>query len=552
MPTFWGDTPSDASQIASAFFAQASAQPRTGHRWVRAPVPDFARRHGTGAPHDNLTGPPPAPGDPPFDQEGHMNPGSSTWDAYYRLAGQLTPNNVDGRYQTHFDAELSAHAVIWGDDVSIVSLQAVVDTDSGQATPTGFVAPSGSQSFHAFVFGDEAVSPISGDPSTGFDFHVAHGTTADLPPISIWIFEITFGMTAEASLDATGTVDSGGFGINVVPTASVGAHISGGVDLGIAEGDVSADIHLLDVSTPVAASGFWAFNTDPSACNANFKVHLGAQAKLSSLGGEVSLEARFGICPFCDEESWPLFSWQGLDLGTVDLVDITDDALTIGLPGGVCASTLTVRIDDPLAGVSEYAGTTLSLHGSAERPPSPLTSGGFGGIPTPIGCTEGTWTWSSDVAGDVWVTNGTCSPQVTFDPTKDPALFGPRTITLTVDDGHGSLGTAVQSITVVAEPSVPYAKIDSPIDHFTFTSTPGAVRLIGHVIGEGLFPQQWSVSPAVGYIQWESACSGMICQAGYVWHPSISTGGYFTITLTPFDPAGLTDSHTVYLPSPIH
>src|SRR5262249_16684728 len=76
MPTFWGDPPASASQIVTDYFnAVHAAQPiTTEERWIQTPVPEFARRSSDGSPHNNLLGPPP-PHDPPFDKEGHLNPG---------------------------------------------------------------------------------------------------------------------------------------------------------------------------------------------------------------------------------------------------------------------------------------------------------------------------------------------------------------------------------------------------------------------------------------------------------------------------------------------
>src|SRR5215471_12527370 len=116
MPTFWGDTPASASQIVTDYFnAVHAAQPiTTEERWIQTPVPEFARRSSDGSPHNNLLGPPP-PHDPPFDQEGHLNPGG-LWDAYWRLAGHLTTDNANNDNTTHFDARFSSHVVLWGDD----------------------------------------------------------------------------------------------------------------------------------------------------------------------------------------------------------------------------------------------------------------------------------------------------------------------------------------------------------------------------------------------------------------------------------------------------
>ena len=128
-----------------------------------------------------------------------MNPGGA-WDAYWRLAGNLSANNANNRNTTHFEAALSTHAVVWGHDVDVVSLQTTVDTDNGEVQADGFRSPNASGSLHMFLFGGELPGGGSADPQTGFNFSVGDSQNFDLPPISIWIFSITIGVNASASV----------------------------------------------------------------------------------------------------------------------------------------------------------------------------------------------------------------------------------------------------------------------------------------------------------------------------------------------------------------
>jgi hypothetical protein len=484
MPTFWGDTPDSASAIVTSYFdAVNAASTKSEERWISAPVPEFARRLGDGSPHDNLTGPPP-PNDPPFDKEGHLNPGSN-WDAYWRLAGNLSADNSGNRAKAHFEAALSGHAVVWGNDISVVSLQSTVDTDNGEVSSSGFNHPSASGSLHMYLFGAEIPGGGSASPSTGFNFTAGTSQNFDLPPIHIWIFSITIGVNASASVTADGSLSFGGFSLDVVPQASVGAHLEGGVDIVVASGGVSATIDLLKVSTPMKAMANWVVSTDPGACNASLSFTLDGKLTLSTLGGHVDLVAKFGICPFCDHESWTLFSWDPIDLGTQSLFHSEVSGQIFTLPGPLCVVPLQVTITKPAAGSTLTGGVPTSLIGKAVRPATAGTGGGLN-LPSDVACSALTWT-SSDPSDIGFPATG-CTPQVTF------GTPGARTVTLSATDSFGETGAATSTFTVGAAPAGPVAFITEPVsDVFTVNGLPITFKG-GSVGGTGTVELTWTLT----------------------------------------------------------
>ena len=400
MPTFWGDsdacTPapvpgtvvttsascsgqaSQASQIVTDYFNQVkNAHPSTN--WIAAPVPDSAQRHADGTPTDNLTGTPisdavsrrlarrqvPA-GDPPFDTGGDLNPGGS-FDAYWRLSGNLTPTAVTGTDEnlTHFDATFTAHGVLFGDDIDVVDAKLTADTDSGETTPT-FKPATSTGTLGFYVFGEEIPSGgLTFSPSTGFSVDPSWSQEYNLPSIQIWIFDITLGATVEADLNAQGSAALSGADLSVTPSASIGGHVSGGINLGIASGNVDAKVNLVTLSAPMTAQVKWVLNTNPEICAATLNGSLTGNLNLGSGGGEVDLDATFGICPFCYTDSYTLIKWASLVNKKWTLFDDTIDTQLFGLPSSLCTYPITVAISSPAQNATLSSGLPITLSGSA-------------------------------------------------------------------------------------------------------------------------------------------------------------------------------------------
>jgi hypothetical protein len=445
MPTWWGDfdscepspvkgkvvttSPScaaqaaQASQIVTRYFNKLNTS-NTPKDWIVAPAREGARRHGTGLPHHNLTGQPPSLTDPPFSEEGHLNAGGD-FDAYYQLNGNLDPQNIAGtdRNTTHFDATFATHAVLFGQDVDIVDINTVADTDSGETTPK-FMKPKSTGQLHLFVFGIE-VPPggFSVDPSTGFSVDPTVSQSFDLPPLQIWIFSITLGADANAELNASGGAALSGVDLKVTPSASVGAHMNGSIDLGIASGGVDAKVNLIAVSTPVIAQAKWVLNTDATTCAMTLNGSTRGDLQLSSGGGKVDLVATFGFCPFCDHESWNLFNWPPLASVNENLFNADLGFPAFQLPASLCTKPLTVRIASPSQGATLSGGRAVTLSGIATSPNASF-----------VPCNKLNWSFTGPAGATLPPAVG-CSPTVIF-PQPTSGTPAPWTINLSASNTY--------------------------------------------------------------------------------------------------------------------
>jgi hypothetical protein len=390
MPTFWGNSDTcspapvtgkvittstscssqtaQANQIVTNFFDQVNdAEPSPN--WIVAPVPDTAIRHTDGAPTNQLAAksaasPEDTGNDLTFDTGGDLNPGGS-FDAYWKLSGDLDPTAVAGTNEnlTHFDAAFTAHGVLFGDDVDVVDAQLTVDTDSGETVPASKPATS-SGTLDFFVFGEEI--PSGGqpfNPSTGFSIDPSLDEELDLPSIQVWIFTLTLGADVEADLSVQGSAALSGADLSATPNVSLNADIKGGVNLGIAQGDVDAKVNLVKLSTPVSAQAKWDLDTDPSICAAELTGSLDGNVDISSGGGTVNLDATFGDCPLCVTDSWTLFKWGALASKNYNLFNDTISTQLFGLPGSMCSYPINVSIQSPSAGAVLSSTLPITLTG---------------------------------------------------------------------------------------------------------------------------------------------------------------------------------------------
>lgn len=449
MPTFWGSadscapapvagqvvttSTSCATQIAQAntiitnYFNQVeSAHPSPN--WVVAPVPEFATRSADGTPTSfvsdatadgivksmanatpNAT-PNNTSNNVPFSTGGDLNPGGS-FDAYWKLSGNLTPTAVTGTDEnlTHFDAAFTAHAVLFGDDEDVVDAKLTADTDSGETTPT-YKAATSSGTLGFYIFGEEIPSGgLSISPSTGFSVDPSFNQEYDLPPIQIWIFDITLGALIDADLNAQGSAAISGADLSVIPNASLGAHVAGGINLGIASGSVDAKVNLITLSTPMNAQVQWVLNNQPAICAATLNGSLNGQLSVSSGGGEVDLDASFGPCPFCYTDSMTLFKWGPLASKSWTLFSDTIDTQLFGLPAALCPYTTAVNIVSPTSGKVLLADIPVVLAGSAAPTNTSLPS-----------TSVYTWTFAPGANASTYTLNpagaNSANPTVTFGP----------------------------------------------------------------------------------------------------------------------------------------
>jgi hypothetical protein len=489
LPTFWGDfdgcipavvadrvkppfAPASAScarqtaqanQIVTDYFNRVNID-QVAPNWIVTPTPEFARRHGDGSPHDNLTGPPPPPSDPDFNEGGHLNEGGD-WDAYWQLVGKLdsSGNSSDFDFKTYFEATLTGHVVVFGEDVNVVTLQAVAETDIGAANLGN---PSAAGSFHAFVFGAEVPIPENSSVAPGVEFGFTKGITQDVSAgkAQIWIFVVEFDAKAGIELDAHGRLDFSGLHLTFGPNASLGVHAFGGIGIDVlASGGVDVNIPgILHVGAPVTADATWSINTDPTSCEA--QVHFSAlgEATVGSDGGTIDLVASFGDCPFCLEKSWRLFGWEPVFNPKVTFLDTgvkTLDAFELPHPTTTCTKPLDVAVSVPTPSLS---GVPVPVSASAVV--------GSVNVPCSNSATVN-WSWSSTVPGDS-LPNG-CQGTATFLTT------GPRTITVTVTDtvqDHAKTliplsGSRSKSITVDPLP---------PGVHITIVTAPNGKQYPGY------------------------------------------------------------------------
>lgn len=495
MPTFWGDadtcvpapvagtvvtlSSSCADQIAEAneiitdYFTQVTNS-KPAPNWIVTPVPEFALRHGDGTPFNLLNGPPPTPLDPPFDSGGDLNPGGN-FDAYWRLNGNLTPTAVTtstggatDENKTHFDATFTAHGVAFGEDVDVVDANVVADTDSGQTTPA-YVQATSTGSLALYVFGSQVFSE-SVNPSVGFSYDPTISEAFNLPPIHIWIFAITIGATADAELKVQGSAAIQGADLSVAPTGTVGFHVQGGIDIGVASGGVDTKISLLTVATPAEAQVKWVLKTSPALCFTELDGTLKGDLTLSSGGGEIDLKATFGLCPFCDTESQTLYKWGPLASTSSNLFSDVIDTQLFALPASLCAFTTTASIVSPTDGVSLQASLPVTLIGSV-TPSDPSLA------------LSTSYTWSFTGPSTLASITGTSPVQVTFPQTGQWTISLATTSTETAAAGTKITSSASAGpITVnVANPTSPVniAELTCPDDNAVFTPDASGFITIG-------------------------------------------------------------------------
>lgn len=532
MPTFWGDNAADADAIATAFFkAVNDTSKRDRERFITAPTPEFALPQGTGEPWDNLQGPPP-PNDPPFDKESHL--GGGAWDGYWRLAGSLSADNSGDHTRAHFDATLSAHAVLWSKDIEIAKVTVTADSDRGKVTADKFIEPRTKGTLHSYLFGIELPGGGEVDPRLGFKASMKLKNTLSLPKIRIWIFSIGIGVTAFVDVVLEGGLAPIGFDFTLSPSAGVAAHVEGGIDVVVASGGVAADINLLSVKTPMSARGGFTVDTSPAVCGADFSYALDGKLSLGALGGEISLQATFGICPFCDHESWTIYRWPNRDLGTKTLFHYEDTVIKFAFDPSLCRLPLDVLIKAPAAGATVSSGFPAVLDGVANRAPSETTLDRF------VSC--GDLVWTSDDGSDIGFPATGCAPVGII-----WGNAGPRVLTLTATNVYGETGSATVAITVAGAAPGLHAIIDHPFGPAETDKTmgagaaPPAIPLAARAVGgAGGTTFSWTA---------ESKVRGIVIPIGaganqtFVAPDKVDT--IWTISVTATDKGGATDTASV-------
>jgi hypothetical protein len=530
--------------------------------WVVPPTPELARRHGNGTPH-NSTGPPP-PGDPPFHYDGHANDPGSDWDAYYTLDGNYDPGQLQSGQpvKAHFDATMSGHVVLYGNDVNVVTVQATADAT---LNPTSSV--NGSGSVNTYVFGQNipALSTSGGGSApvaiTLFDLH-GSPASFDGPGFSIhiWIFDIEVDSMTSAGLDASGKLDLTGLHFTFGPGIDAGMHAFGGVDVGFASGGVDVQIpDLFHAGIMANADATWTINTDPRQCSISAIADLSATADISSGGGHVNLVASFGKCPFCIDHSWDVFDWQGLgDTGPVPLFDPFQESIgAVELPNAAsnCSVPLNVSISLPATsnGRAEFTSSPIqwTFQGNASSPNANVN------VCKVTNSTRESKkvSWNGFLPGEITSGANTCSPTVLF-ALQASNTTSTRTITLSaeydVTDGFGTainpeLGTTSPPLVITVTPPAPGPIITIPVTptvQFNQQNPfPGTLFLCGVVVG-GTQTTSVTWSAPVGSFTPGTVVgaggSGVTCDYPEIWTytPPVSPNETDTITMTARDAMG--------------
>jgi hypothetical protein len=553
MPTYWGKSStcvpapvsgqvytispsctaqmSEASQISTAYFNTVSTS-QAPYNTIAAPAADRALSHGTGLGNPVPPSNPTQTNDVPINQSGHLNKGGD-FDAYWILTGDFntkaTPST--GSSSAHFDAEFGGHIVAFGGDVDVVDVKTTVDTSTG-------ASPSSTGSISFFLFGEQVPGGGSVNASTGLNSNLSASQTFNLPPVDFWIFTLQVGANASATLKTTGTLAATGFNVTVDPQVSMGVSISGGVNLGIASGEVDAKITLLQVEVPVNAQAGLIVNADPASCSITIDLSLNANVTISSLGGEIDLQASFGPCPFCYSNSYTVVKWKALESTTQTLFSFGPDVLAaIELPTALCTPNIKATITLPTT--SAQIGITYPLQATV------ATIGG-----TAVDCSSG-FKWS--VVPAETITGSGCGASIEF------ANTGAHTLTLSMTtnfrdlfgrtiDGSGT-GTETVSVSTLAPGSYIIdanpapTNVQAPFNNQTLQLGNGAApQFTGQYVGSAASVNEtWTITTGAGKTITLISQSLPNNESLGIWPgAALPTPGTYTVTMTTTDSTGKT------------
>ncbi len=346
MPTFWGDadtcipvpvtgkvvttSPSCANQVAEANqimddYLQQVINSNPAPNWIVPPVPEFALPQGDGTAnsdlnHSALRAEDSSSNPMTFSAQKSLSSGGS-WDVGWYFNGTLTPAVVDGTDEntTQFNSAFDVYAVLWGRNVSLMDASVTAETDSAETTPNSIPGKS-SGNVLLTVLGSEVPGGGSINPSQAFTVNPKFSKDLNLPSLDIWIFSLTLGATANGALTVSSPGAVSGINLHVAPSASLGLHVSGGVDITlpivhvtIASGTVDARVNLLTLNTPMDANATWANQTEGPPCAISTNGGASGQEIYSGGSGGVYLNATLGVCPdHCYTESYEVFTWPSI------------------------------------------------------------------------------------------------------------------------------------------------------------------------------------------------------------------------------------------------
>jgi hypothetical protein len=545
IPTFWGQTVADFNTISQAFSQQQLANLPSVEQVVNLPIPDIAKIQGDGTPLNVLPGATlRTPTDPPFDFKGDLNnshDGSPTgmFDGYYELSGTVSTNettNASGNnsFSSHFDGAAKVGAQVVGAAIDVLKVSATIDTNNGGTSATGSTDPTSTGTFQAFLFGNQFENDTT-TVQTGFDFKpMPLSLTFDAPPIPIWVFSITAGVSANASIEFKGALAINGFQLTAMPKASISADIEGDIGVpGIISGGVSATIQLISVSVPATATLTLDVNTDPAVCAVSVDANVNGSVVVTAGSGELDLDATFGPCPACYKTSMPIFSWPPAATLTKTFpapFPITLSGTVFTLSSSLCRLPLTATITKPTAGQTYLAGIPEPTAGSASRPP---IDGQLFGATVP--CQDLTWT-TTDPGAMFSPSNTGCNPDIIF---SSGAVGTTQTISVSATDQFGETTTnpATVTVNVAAAPSGPVPTITSPTENELFPSA--VITFTGYITnGSGTVTVTWTLNngtttTTLATQMVTAGAAGVKVPVSFTINP-IADGNY-TLTLTASD-----------------
>jgi hypothetical protein len=441
LPTFWGTTPAEISAISIAFAQALDGALPSQPQALTLPEPAFAQRQGDGSPVDTSNGQPPPPNDPAFNKSGHLNNGGS-FDAYWQVQGNLTAGAANDDLTTTTSATAAVHAVIFGQDETVADMTVTANTDSGTVTAAGFpTTGKASGNVVAHLFGSQIEN--NSTSSTGsFNLIPELHLEKDVPVFAfdVWVFAVTVDVDGILDLTITGNVAPTNESIIAKPSAALAASFVGSVDLGFANGDVDATVQLINVAVPITLGASWKLNQLPGVCTATLNGDLNGQLTLSSLGGNVTLFADVGDCPFCWSGSYVLVDWKNLPIKSYTVFDDPLGDEVFPLDPSVCPTeALSVAITTPTPGTTVLVDTAVPVTATATRPATVNQAA----------VDECQFlTWSSSDPGATFSPPTGCTSTVTF----SNGAVGSQTITATATDAQGETGTASVAVNVVAPP----------------------------------------------------------------------------------------------------
>jgi len=337
------------------------------------------------------------------------------FDAFWTLTGGVNYVSYPDtdRATTHLDADFGTHAVILGIPVKVMGVSASADTDTGETTPIHLDPVSKLQANLNVLGLDYPAVNVSTSGQFEKTIPLFNSPDYDLVPIRIWIFKISAGVKAQSGLTVGGGVSTRGLDLTLTPEGSIQGYLFGGVDVFVASGGVQANVDLIRIKAPVVADVSWFIDPSPASCSGTIQGSLDSDFTLSSGGGEVDLVASFGLCPFCDDESWTIFNWPPVYETSFPVLHESLNFATFELPTSLCTGNAVTASIQPLGTV--YGAIDYSLSGIAF---SNNTSTGFG---TPISCSN--FTWSANTPGDSIIGVG-CDAKIRFANTPHQSRIG--------------------------------------------------------------------------------------------------------------------------------